>query len=95
MPMAGAGEMPAVMLYTIGCLNFFCGVLVMIGIFTPVAAFVASGEMAIAYWSVHAPHALLPIINQGELSVFYCFAFLFIAARGAGIWSLDRIIFKK
>ena len=45
--------------------------------------------MAFAYWMAHGPHALLPIVNQGELAALYCFVFLFIAARGAGIWSVD------
>jgi putative oxidoreductase len=94
-PMAGAGEMSAVLLYTIGILDFLGGVLVMTGLFTSITAFIVSGEMAVAYWMVHASHAVLPILNQGELSVLYCFAFLYIAARGPGLWSIDRLIFKK
>jgi putative oxidoreductase len=45
--------------------------------------------MAAAYWMAHGTNALLPIQNQGELAALYCFAFLFISARGAGIWSVD------
>ncbi|HKA30555.1 MAG TPA: DoxX family protein [Candidatus Binatia bacterium] len=80
---------PAFITYTGGPIELICGILVMIGLFTRWAAFIASGEMAVAYWMAHGPHALLPIVNQGELAVFYCFAFLFIAARGGGIWSVD------
>ena len=53
------------------------------------AAFVCSGLMAFAYWMAHGMNALLPIQNQGELSVLYCFAFLYISARGSGMWSVD------
>jgi putative oxidoreductase len=66
-----------------------CGVLVLVGLFTRPAAFLASGEMAAAYFMAHQPKGTLPIQNQGELAVIYCFAFLYIATRGAGIWSAD------
>ena len=62
----------------------------MIGLFTRWAAFVCSGTMAVAYWVGHGTQALLPIMNHGELAALYCFAFLFIAARGPGIWSADE-----
>jgi len=80
---------PPFVIYIGGPIELVGGFLVMIGLFTRWAAFIASGEMAVAYWMAHGPRALLPIVNQGELAVFYCFAFLFIAARGAGIWSVD------
>ena len=60
-----------------------------IGLFTRVAAFIASGEMAAAYFMVHAKMGFWPIINKGELAVAYCFVFLYIAAHGAGAFSLD------
>ena len=72
-----------------GPIELFGGLLVLLGLFTSLAAFVASGMMAFAYWMGHGTHALLPIVNQGELAVLYCFVFLHIAARGSGIWSLD------
>jgi putative oxidoreductase len=65
------------------------GLLVMIGLFTRPAAFVASGEMAVAYFMAHQPKGTWPVQNQGEVAVLYCFAFLYIAARGAGLWSAD------
>ncbi len=73
-----------------GVIELTCGLLMAIGLFTRIAAFIACGEMAFAYFMVHAPRAFLPIINQGELAVVYCFAFLFIAAHGPGPFSLDR-----
>lgn len=80
---------PPFITYVAGPIELFCGVMVMIGLFTHWAAFVASGEMASAYWIGHGTKALLPIQNQGELAVLYCFVFLFIAAQGGGIWSAD------
>ena len=80
---------PPFVIYVGGGLELVCGVLVMIGLVTRWAAFIASGEMAVAYWLAHGTRALLPIQNQGELAVLYCFVFLFIAARGPGQWSVD------
>ena len=67
------------------------GGLVMIGLFTGPVAFICSGEMAAAYFLSHAPQALWPIQNRGELAVVYCFAFLYMATRGSGIWSIDAL----
>lgn len=72
-----------------GVIELVGGILVMIGLFTRVAAFICSGEMAAAYFMVHQPQAAWPIQNQGELAALYCFAFLYIAARGGGMWSAD------
>jgi putative oxidoreductase len=71
-----------------GTIELVCGVLVMVGVLTGLAAFLASGEMAAAYFLAHAPKGLWPIENRGELAALYCFAFLYISARGAGMWSL-------
>jgi putative oxidoreductase len=68
-----------------------CGVLVMIGLFTRPAAFIASGEMAVAYFMVHQPGGTWPIENRGELAALFCFAFLYIAARGGGAVSADAM----
>jgi putative oxidoreductase len=73
-----------------GVIELVCGFLVMIGLFTSWAAFLASGTMAVAYFLAHFPRGFWPIVNQGELAVVYCFAFLYIAARGAGPWSVAR-----
>ena len=72
-----------------GVIELVGGLLIAIGLFTAVAAFIASGEMAVAYFRVHAPQGLSPLANQGELAVLYCFLFLYVAARGAGRYSAD------
>ncbi len=71
-----------------GAIELFGGLLVMIGLFTSWAAFISSGTMAAAYFMAHANQGLWPIQNHGETAVLYCFAFLYIAARGAGPWSV-------
>jgi len=71
-------------------IELVCGPLVALGAFARVAAFIASGEMAFAYFLSHAPRAFLPIQNGGEAAVLFCFGFLYIAARGAGRFALDR-----
>jgi putative oxidoreductase len=72
-----------------GVIEFVGGLLVMLGLFTSPAAFLLSGEMAVAYFMVHAHLRFWPILNGGEIVVANCFAFLYIAARGAGTLSLD------
>ena len=82
---------PAFITYGAGSIELVAGVLVMIGLFTHWAAFLASGQMAVAYWMAHGRTAPLPIQNNGELAVLYCFVFLFISAQGSGIWSIDAL----
>ena len=74
-----------------GILELVGGALLTVGLFTPIVAFILSGEMAVAYFMAHAPRGFFPILNQGELAIVYCFAFLYLAAAGAGPWSLDRL----
>jgi putative oxidoreductase len=74
-----------------GIVEFGGGTLVALGLFTTIAAFVSSGEMAVAYFKAHAPRGFWPISNGGEKAVLYCFVFLFIAARGSSLFSLDRL----
>lgn len=87
------GDKPAVelasMMGVAGIIELVCGLLIMIGLLTSWAAIIASGEMAVAYFMAHAPQAAFPILNGGELAVLYCFLFLYIAASGSGIWSVD------
>jgi putative oxidoreductase len=78
-----------------GIVEFAGGVLVMIGLLSGVVAFIASGQMAFAYFLSHAPRGGWPIQNEGELAALFCFVFLFIAARGAGIWSVDAALFRR
>lgn len=72
-----------------GVLEFWGGLLIVLGLFTRPVAFILAGEMAVAYFLRHAPRDLFPIQNGGELAVLYCFFFLFLAANGGGAFSLD------
>ena len=74
-----------------GLIELVLGLLILIGLFTRPAAFVASGEMAAAYFMGHLPRALWPIQNMGEPAVLLCFVFLYVAARGADPWSVDAL----
>jgi putative oxidoreductase len=93
-PSAGH-EIPMNILLIAGPIEFFGGILIMIGMFTRWVAFIACGEMAYAYWTVHATAAILPIENHGELAILYCFFFLFISARGSGVFSIDHYLEKR
>lgn len=88
----GAGE--GIMLLG-GWIELVCGLMVAFGFLTRVAAFVAAGEMAVAYFMMHAKGGFFPIINHGEAAVLYCFFFLFVLVHGAGQWSLDAMLFKR
>ncbi len=74
-----------------GVLEFVGGLLLVVGLFSSVTAFILSGEMAVAYFLVHAPKDFFPILNMGELAIMYCFAFLYLAAAGPGPWSIDAM----
>ena len=80
-----------------GVLEIVFGALLLIGLFTRLSAFILSGEMAFAYFMGHAPrgNVLLPMLNQGELAVLFCFVFLFFAAAGGGAWAVDAIRVKR
>ncbi|MGB7411674.1 MAG: DoxX family protein [Sphingopyxis granuli] len=77
------------MLSAAGAIELVAGGLIVIGLFTRPAAFVASGMAAVGYWMVHGSKDIFPIVNGGETIALYCFLFLFVATRGAGIWSID------
>jgi len=79
-----------------GTIEIVCGILIFIGLFTSWAAFIASGEMAVAYFMVHVPRGgWMPILNGGEITVALCFGFLYIATRGGGRYSVDAMLGKK
>jgi putative oxidoreductase len=87
---------PAAMLMSLqgaaGVVETVCGFLIMIGLFTKQAAFLASGEMAVAYFYIHIRlMGPTPIVNMGDRATLLCFAFLYICTRGAGIWSVDAL----
>jgi putative oxidoreductase len=72
-----------------GIIELVAGTLIMLGLFTRPAAFVAAGEMAVAYWMFHAPRGFYPVANEGDAAILYCFFFLYLVARGPGAWSLE------
>lgn len=72
-----------------GVIEFFGGLLIIVGWLTGYVAFIASGEMAAAYFMGHFPRSFWPIENNGEPAVLFCFIFLYMASRGAGVWSID------
>ena len=91
----------ASMMGVAGIVELVGGLMIALGLFGSIAAFIASGEMAFAYFMVHASKTFmplgnhLPIVNKGELAVLYCFLFLYIAAHGSGVWSIDSLIARK
>lgn len=90
------GDMPPMSLPMIaGWIELVGGFLVAIGLFTRPAAFIVSGMCAVAYFMMHAPHSLFPIVNKGELVVLYCFVFFYFVFAGGGSLSVDALIRKK
>lgn len=89
---AGAqpGQVPLATIYGLAAvLEVFGGAAILLGLFTRPVAFVLSGQMAVAYFMAHASQGVFPVMNGGELAILFCFAFLYLAAAGAGPWSLD------
>ena len=82
----------ASMMGVAGIIELVCGLLIAIGLLTGYAAFIASGEMAVAYFMVHQPIGALPITNNGEAAALFAFIFLYIASRGSGLWSVDSLL---
>ena len=78
-----------------GILEFFGGLLLLVGLFTRPVAFILSGMMSVAYFQMHAPGGFWPLQNKGELAVLYCFVFLFFSVAGGGEWSLDRQLRRR
>ena len=83
---AAVGQWPY---FYAGCIELVTGVLITLGLFTRIAAFFASGNMAFAYFSVHLPTGVLPMTNGGELAVLYCFVFFLLIFTGGGAYALD------
>ena len=77
------------LLMAAGVIELTAGVLVTLGLFTRLAAFIASGEMAVAYFMMHFTKSPWPIANMGEGAILFCFVFLYLAAAGSGAWSID------
>lgn len=91
---AAAGSLPPLRMVA-GVLEFFGGLLILFGLFTRPVALVLSGEMAVAYFMVHAPRGFFPLQNGGELVALYSWVFLFMAVAGGGAWSLDRLLWGR
>lgn len=75
-----------------GVIELVGGLMIILGLFAGIAAFIASGMLAVAYFMVHAPQGFFPILNGGELAVIYCFVLLYIASRGSGLLSIDSLL---
>lgn len=75
-----------------GIIEVTCGALVCVGLLTRVAAFIASGEMAIGYFMSHAPKSAFPVLSGGDAALLFCFVFFYLAFAGGGAWSLDRLL---
>jgi len=86
---------PMTMYWWAGMIEMIPGFLLATGLFTRVAAFLAAGEMAFAYWIGHAPDSFWPVDNGGDAAILYCFVFLYILCAGPGPWSLDAIIARR
>ena len=94
-PPGGHGYPTEMMGIVGGWLELVCGFMIALGFLARIAAFIASGEMAVAYFMMHAPGGFFPIVNHGEAAVFYCWFFFFTIFYGSGRWSLDAMLFKK
>jgi putative oxidoreductase len=87
--LGGSGPVPLLSQFGVaGVVETFGGLAIALGAFTSPIAFVASGQMAVAYFQAHLPRGFWPIQNGGELAVLYCFLFLYVASRGSGKWSV-------
>lgn len=78
-----------------GVLEVFGGLLLLIGLLTRPVAFLLSGQMAVAYFMVHASQSFWPLLNGGELAALYSFVFLYLAAAGGGRWSVDNLVLRR
>jgi putative oxidoreductase len=89
---ADPGQQPLTTLFGIGgVLEFFGGLLILVGLFTRPVAFVLAGEMAVAYFMFHAPASPYPAVNQGDAAILFCFIFLYLVFAGPGAWSVDGV----
>ncbi len=92
-PSAGPPMTP--LLQVQGVLEIAGGLLLLVGAYTRVVAFVLAGDMAVAYFMAHFPRSFFPAVNGGDAAVLYCFAFLYILFAGGGPWSVDRVVLKQ
>jgi putative oxidoreductase len=92
-PVAPPGVQPLTSLFGIGgVIEVVTGALIVLGLFTRAAAFVAAGQMAVAYWMFHAPQNFYPAANGGDAAILFCFVFLYIVAAGPGAFSVESLL---
>ena len=94
-PQPGAPDPLPTILLAAACIEIVGGLLIAVGLFTRLAAFLCAGEMAIGYFLFHFPKGFWPIVNMGEAAILYCFIFLYLAAAGPGAWSVDSMRMKR
>jgi len=85
-----AGPELNTLLWTQGAIELIGGLLLLLGIFTRLVAFIMAGDMAVAYFMAHFPKSLFPVANGGDAAILYCFVFLFLFVAGGGAWSVDQ-----
>jgi putative oxidoreductase len=93
-PAPSLGPATALTIFS-GLLELVGGLGLLLGLGTRLFAFLLSGEMAVAYFMVHAPRSIYPLLNRGELAAVYCFIFLYFAVAGGGPWSIDRLFHRR
>ena len=94
-PQPGAPDPLPTMLVAAAWLEVIGGGLIALGLFTRAAAFICSGEMAVAYFIAHHPQNPWPALNQGDAAILFCFGFLYMVFAGPGPWSLDAMLRKR
>lgn len=94
-PQPGAPDPLLPMLLAAAWIELVGGILIALGIFTRIAAFVCSGQMAVAYFTAHAPQGFWPALNGGEAAILFCFIFLYLVFAGPGAWHLERLVRRR
>lgn len=95
-PMSSASfPAPWTLLWIAGMLELIGGALLLIGLLSRPVTFLLAGEMAVAYWMVHAPQGFWPVLNGGEAAILFCFIFLYVMMRGPGPWSVDAMLSRR
>jgi putative oxidoreductase len=92
-PSAGPHMRP--LLYVQGVIEIVGGILLFVGAYTRIVAFILSGDMAVAFFLAHFPRSFYPAVNGGDAAVLYCFTFFYIFVAGGGPWSVDRVVLKQ
>jgi putative oxidoreductase len=94
-PQEGAPDPLPPLLLAAAWIETVGGALIAVGLFTRIAAFVCSGQMAVAYFMAHASQGFWPALNHGELAIMFAFVFLYLVFAGAGVWSVDALVRKR